>query len=319
VNSNYRVSEIDAKSNGTWVRKYVLGYGVGDNGYTTLLSSIAESGENASGTVVSLPSSTFNYQLQTPGWTGSSTWNPSVLFVGNNNIDNGYRTGDLNADGMRDNVQSNSSSLDNAAGWTPSSTWNTPSSFTTASNTDSGYRLVDVLGNGKDDFISCNNSYVNASSGWISSSTWNSPICFATSGVPMGAILADANGDGLPVILYGAASSTGALTSTSAKHFQVDSGSTLTNGLTSYYKLEDTSDYYGTSTLTNNGTSSFNAGKVGNAWDGGASNSTKYLNVNSIWVSTGERSLSPVGRTSRRRSARENSIRWPGRTARLRA
>ena len=31
VSSNYRISEIDVKVNGSWVRKYVLGYGVGDN------------------------------------------------------------------------------------------------------------------------------------------------------------------------------------------------------------------------------------------------------------------------------------------------
>ncbi len=56
------------KVNGTWVRKYVLGYSTGDNGYTTLLSSIAEIGRKASGTVVSLPSSTFSYQDQISGW-----------------------------------------------------------------------------------------------------------------------------------------------------------------------------------------------------------------------------------------------------------
>ena len=44
MNSNYRVSEIDAKVNVTWVRKYFLGYTVGDNCHTTLLGSVAESG-----------------------------------------------------------------------------------------------------------------------------------------------------------------------------------------------------------------------------------------------------------------------------------
>jgi len=44
VKSNYRVSEIDANVNGTWVRRYALGYAAGDNGTTALLSSITASG-----------------------------------------------------------------------------------------------------------------------------------------------------------------------------------------------------------------------------------------------------------------------------------
>lgn len=62
-----------------------------------------------------------------------------------------------------------------------------------------------------------------------------------------------------------------------AKAFQVDTGPSLTTNLVSYYKLEDATDFYSTNDLTNNGPTPFNAGKVNNAADGGASNTTKYL------------------------------------------
>jgi len=242
VNSNYRVSEIDAKVNGTWVRKYTLGYSAGDDGYTTLLGSIAESGENASGTVVSLPSSTFNYQIQTAGWVSSSTWNSPVPFVSSSSADNGYRIADLLGNGRSDIVSSSSAWIDTGNGWTSSSTWDAPVSFITASGTDSGYRLMDVNGDGRADIVSCSGSYINTGSGWASSSSWNSPVCFGSNGTSTGAIVADVNGDGLPAILSGVASGT------AGKAFQVNSSSsgTLTNSLISYYPMEGNSnDYYG--------------------------------------------------------------------------
>ncbi len=48
-------------------------------------------------------------------------------------------------------------------------------------------------------------------------------------------------------------------------HFQVDTGGTLTTNLQAYYKLEDTTDFWGTNNLTNNNSVTFVAGKVGNA------------------------------------------------------
>ncbi len=99
VNSNYRVGEIESKVNGTWVRKYNLAYGIGDNGSTTLLDSIAVSGENASGTLITLPSSTFSYQVQTPGWVSNSVWIPTISFTASSSADDGVRVADVNGDG----------------------------------------------------------------------------------------------------------------------------------------------------------------------------------------------------------------------------
>ncbi len=65
------------------------------------------------------------------------------------------------------------------------------------------------------------------------------------------------------------------------KHFQVDTGGTLTTNLVAYYKLEDTTDYWASYNLTNNNSVAFNPGKINNGIDGGSSNTTKYLSVGS--------------------------------------
>jgi len=66
------------------------------------------------------------------------------------------------------------------------------------------------------------------------------------------------------------------------KSFQVDTGGTLTNGLLSYYQLEDVSDYWSVNTLTNVNAISFaSSGIVSFAANGGTANSNKYLKVDS--------------------------------------
>jgi len=49
--------------------------------------------------------------------------------------------------------------------------------------------------------------------------------------------------------------------------------------LVSYYQLESTADSKGSNTLTNNGSTSFNAAKFNNGADFGSSNTTKWLSV----------------------------------------
>ena len=59
--TNYRISEIDASFNGQVVRKYLLGYGAGNNGYRSLLTSLQEQGYDDNQTLTSLPATTFSY------------------------------------------------------------------------------------------------------------------------------------------------------------------------------------------------------------------------------------------------------------------
>ncbi len=66
-----------------------------------------------------------------------------------------------------------------------------------------------------------------------------------------------------------------------------DTGGTLNTGLIAAYNLENTTDDAGGFTLTNHGTTAFSAGKNNNAADGGASNTTKYLDVASNLGITG--------------------------------
>ena len=217
VNSNYRISEIEAKVNGTWVRQYTLGYGTGDNGSTTLLDWIAESGENASGTVVSLPSSTFSYQVQTPGWISNSVWTPTISFTGTNSVDDGVRVVDVNGDGLPDIVQGYTdgngsttygSYINNGADWTSTSTWDPPVSFS-INGIDQGVRIADLNGDGLPDIIegfyngtaTTSVAYINTGNGWVASSTWDPPVDFSNDGTDTGARIVDVNGDGLPDII----------------------------------------------------------------------------------------------------------------------
>jgi hypothetical protein len=231
VNSNYRINEIDAKVNSTWVRKYALGYTTGDNGSTTLLNWIAESGQNASGTVISLPSSTFSYQVQTPNWASNSVWNPIISFTASSSADDGVRVVDVNGDGLPDIVQgytdgngstTDAAYLNNGADWTVSSTWNPPTSFS-INGLDQGVRIADVNGDGLPDIIQgfkdsggTNHyaAYINTVSGWVQSSTWNPPsgVIFSNNGVDTGTRIADVNADGLPDIVQGYSDANGSTT-----------------------------------------------------------------------------------------------------------
>lgn len=79
-----------------------------------------------------------------------------------------------------------------------------------------------------------------------------------------------------------------------AKQFQVDTGGTLTTNLRAYYKLEDVNDFFDNAfNLTNNNAVAFNAGKINNAADFGASNTNKYLSItNDLGITGGNISMS---------------------------
>jgi len=72
--------------------------------------------------------------------------------------------------------------------------------------------------------------------------------------------------------------------------------STLLTNLVAYYKLSDVNDSVGGFNLTNNNTVAFNTGKIGNAGDGGATNTNKSLSIaNDLGIQGGNCSISLWG------------------------
>jgi hypothetical protein len=65
VTTNYRISGIDAAFNGSTVRKYLLGYGTGNNGVRSLLTSVQEQGYDDNNNLMTLPATTFGYLSST--------------------------------------------------------------------------------------------------------------------------------------------------------------------------------------------------------------------------------------------------------------
>ena len=214
VTSNYRINEIDVNINNSWVRKYTLQYTPGANGFTSLLGSITETGRNSSGTVVSLPTSTFSYQTATPGWTVSSTWAPPTYFNFNGTVDSDGRVADLNGDGLPDIVQgynADTAYVNTGSGWHASSTWNPNPILDPNPPGDGGVRIADVNGDGSADVlqgwhhspVTLQGVSINDGAGWngLSSSTWNPPIIADNT---LGYILSqvvDVNGDGFADVL----------------------------------------------------------------------------------------------------------------------
>jgi len=221
VRSNYRINEIDAKVNGSWVRKYALAFSVGDNGSTTLLSSITESGHDSQGNTITLPPTSFSYQSQTAGWNSSSTWVPPIA-LSIAGAPNGSFVVDLNGDGLPDLFYANyfyagtwqtsyASYINNGHGWTDDSSWYSPIPLSNTGLND--VRVVDVNGDGLADLLYANyfydgtwhtdySTYINNGHGWTLDPSWNPPMALENSSQDNGVKIVDVNGDGLPDLLY---------------------------------------------------------------------------------------------------------------------
>ncbi len=219
VKSNYRVNEIDAKVSGTWVRKYALAYSTGDNGSTTLLTSITPSGRDSLGNVVTLPVATFAYQGHTSGWTSSSTWASPVVFSSYGN-DIGNRMVPVAGNEISDilsgyidylSVGHYDAYMNNDHGWTEEPSWAATSSPFSVSGADNGWRLADVDGDGRPDLLYgyqdnafgfFHDAYTNTGSGWMHNASWTPPAQFSHFGSDTGWRIADVSGDGLPDLVY---------------------------------------------------------------------------------------------------------------------
>lgn len=225
VTTQYRLSNIEVKCDGSLVRKYQFQYTVSPNTYKSLLTSVVQYG--ADGTSA-LPPTTFTYQSGVNGWTENSTWTiPDGSFV-DGNADQGRCLVDLNGDGLPDfmvaianqsGTWTEKTYKNTGNGWTYDSGWNAPNGnfiwITQGKNIDDGRRLADVNGDGFPDWIVANKywiggsdynygTYLNGKTYWNTSSSnqWNIPDgFFASIGADQGRRFADVNGDGLPDFL----------------------------------------------------------------------------------------------------------------------
>ena len=221
VVSRYRTSEIQAKINDYWLYKYELDYGTGDNGVTSLLTSITETGrDEISGATLSLPATTFEYHIADGSWTEDNNYTIPQYFIDASNGDLALRIIDANGDGLPDLVESHQSGpaqnvyLNNGdgTGWATSTGWIIPTYFIDTSDGDLGVRIADVNGDGFADLVKSHQLgatkkvYINNgdNTGWAEDANYSIPEYFLdTSAGDLGVRMADVNGDGLTDIVRG--------------------------------------------------------------------------------------------------------------------
>jgi VCBS repeat protein/virulence plasmid B protein len=213
VASNSRISEIDAKVNGTLVHKYVLSYGTSANGGTSLLGSVTETGYDEASSPVTLPATTFTYASNTPGWTNDPTWYSPEEF-NHQSVDNSYQIVDVNGDGLPDimrsfytypNYYDLTADINNGHGWTADHTWDLPVHWIYEGYLQ-GYMFVDVNGDHLPDIVLNDSSngvatYINSGHGWTFDSNWNLPVAISANGTLHSPKFVDLNGDGLVDLL----------------------------------------------------------------------------------------------------------------------
>ncbi|MBI2612527.1 VCBS repeat-containing protein [Candidatus Kaiserbacteria bacterium] len=219
-----RIYEIDASVNGSTVRKYLLGYGTGNNSLRSLLTSIVQQGYDDNNTLVTLPAMTFSYASSSTQYFGPAIQNVdgadyAVADTDGNGINdvNLFMPGTGNGFMWHDNEASAIAVPD--ASHAPPEYW-ASTGYPNQVPLERGVRYLDINGDGKadavrgwiddsagtSDYAIYNNQYSTTTDtyGWSATSTsytGNIPT-FAkkTSGglYLTGGLFGDVNGDGLP-------------------------------------------------------------------------------------------------------------------------
>jgi len=223
ITTSYRIYQILAKVSGAWTRKYEITYTTADNGNSSSLQTVKETGrdETTEVTVVK-PQNQYSYSAVTKSWTEqTSNWDlPSDLFFSRyyNGADKGGRVVDVNGDALPDlliafNDYSSGDRriyLNNGSGWTLNTSWTIPSAIWTAQANErsTGVEIADVNGDGLPDFLLSFHDTIdtqavylnNGSNGWTEQTTnWQLPAIFfaQASTLDPGGRVSDINGDGL--------------------------------------------------------------------------------------------------------------------------
>ncbi len=183
--TSYRIADVTASINGTWVKKYTLAYTTGHNGVRSMLSSVTEESRDESLLTSTLPPVSFtyeNYGTTSKSWEDkTSTWTIPEDFIRDFvNYDDGVRLIDVNGDGLMDIIRSWEARLNTYFGFTPQQ------------------RI-----------------HLNTGSGWATTTAWTLPdpapgrMAFVgfepmnLNNIELGVRFADVNGDGYTDILWG--------------------------------------------------------------------------------------------------------------------
>ncbi len=235
--TKYRISEIQAKVNGTWVKKFAFAYTLGNNAKRSLLDTVTETGRSEDGSgSVSLPAIDASYSTSTKAWTNNMGYATSTLPVfKDGNYDNGLRLVDVNGDSLPDLLRSyqygvpggGTTTIEyrklylndgDGTGWTQvaDSAWaSTTVPFFSCNDVacDQGARLADFNGDGYVDIMVTRESssvdtrklYFNDGTGktWVEQTDWASTTVplFAKDGKDHGTRILDVNGDSFPDLL----------------------------------------------------------------------------------------------------------------------
>jgi RHS repeat-associated protein len=214
--TSQRIKEVITKVNGTWVRKYALGYELPTDRTRSLLTTVTESGQDENSAVTTLQPYTFDYQTSgNPGWEEISA-QPDFSF-----IKAGAHHAELNGDGLPDIIRHGVTQggshkrviqLHTGTEWATSTEWTVPDNLVfydgSLGTKDRGARVVDVNGDGRDDFVRCHYqvsqstpllTFINNGSELVEdTTTWVPPIsCNVSSDRDSGVRLMDVNGDNL--------------------------------------------------------------------------------------------------------------------------
>ncbi len=229
VDTNYRITQITASIGGSWVRKYDLTYGSGNNGVRSLLTSIQETGKDADSAEIVLPAMTFGYVSSSTAFVAPSS---GTLIRSSS-----WVVSDVNGNGRNDVTIFSKNAVTSARNYGVHADQTSDSSDTIFDNwcetsgypydscipRERGIRFLDVNADGKADVArgyedeanatTTNYLYLNTyatSTGysWTASSTWTGVIpefghFYGPSTNPISTgFFGEVNGDGLPDFEY---------------------------------------------------------------------------------------------------------------------
>ena len=222
VDTNYRISQIEAYVSGNLVRQYNLSYTTGNNGFRSILSGIQENGWDDNSVEASEPAMTFGYVDATSSFVTQNGVDGPAYVVAQSS---GNGINDINTFYLDDYTDALGGVIYKGGGGTPTDLSPVPGAWSDGPNTNPTYgpdeygvRYVDLNGSGKADVVEgiwnyttststdgrgLNNYATSTGYAWTATSTYNGVIpafvdegsadLFATTG-----IFGNIDGTGLP-------------------------------------------------------------------------------------------------------------------------